>query len=34
MIISTKQNVGKTVQEPQKHDNVIIDNNVLHIYVY
>ena len=34
MLIPTKQNVDKILQEPRKHDNVIINNNVLHIYVY
>ena len=33
MLISTKKNIDKIVQEPCKHD-VIINNNDLHVYVY
>ena len=32
MLISTKQNVDKIVQEPRNMINVFINNNVLHVY--
>ena len=34
MLFSTKQNVGKIVKEPRKMIDVIINNNVLQVYVY
>ena len=34
MLIPTEQNVGKIVLEPRNMINVIINNDVLHIYVY
>ena len=33
MLFSTKQNVGKIVQEPRKMIDGIINNNVLQVYV-